>query len=78
MTIRWLHNLYVDLVYRIFIVTRNLLFALGNDSSEMIQDSSGDGLFSVPVIDILSRYIYEKMYSKIDWKIDMEVRSRGK
>lgn len=45
---------------------------------KMIQDSSGDGLFSVPVIDILSRYIYEKMYSKIDWKIDMEVRSRGK
>lgn len=71
MTIRWLHNLYVDLVYRIFIVTRNLLFALGNDSS-------GDGLFSVSVIDILNRYIYEKMYSKIDWKIDMEVRSRGK
>lgn len=35
MTIRWLHrlhNLYVDLVYRIFIVTRNLLFALENDT----------------------------------------------
>ena len=70
MTIRWLHNLYVDLVYRIFIVTRNLLFALENDT--------GFEMDYVPVIDILNRYIYEKMYSKIDWKIDMEVRSRGK